>query len=384
MALDPVAAGPPPVDRMDGTPQRIVDVTSVVLGRAFCSPFAISSGSTSRLESVFVRLTVDGGAGIAGVGETTAMTAYTGETTVGIRDVIESVLAPAVTGHALFDLAGLHERMDKAVRGRSLAKAAIDMAVFDAQARTLGVPVAPLLGGQVRHAVQLAWVIGLGDISAVVDEAVSKADQGFTHIKVKGGMEPRRDLMLIQELSRCLPPSVQTSIDLNEGYDLPTAMSTLRRMQDAGLAMVEQPVPAWDVEGLRRLTRTLDLRVVADESLQSVHDALHLASRRACDIFNVKVLKVGGLYRARQVAAIAEAAGIPVKVGSMPELGVATIAAAHFAAATPCATVPADLVGPLLVERDVIDTTAFETPGVLALPTGPGCGVDAVEVMAAT
>lgn len=377
MALDSVAAGPLGAEAANGPAAvRIAGVTTVVQERAYRSPFDISSGSTSRLESVFVRLAVDGSSGVVGVGETTPMTAFSGETTAGIRDVIETVLAPAVTGRPLFDAAGLHQRMDEAVRGRSLAKAALDMAVFDAQARTLGVSVAALLGGRVRPSVQVAWVIGLGEIAAIVEEAVGKAQQGFGHIKVKGGTEPRRDVALVQELARCLPPGVEIAIDLNEGYDVATALPALRRMQEAGLAVAEQPVPAWDVDGLHRLTQALDLTVVADESLQSLHDALRLASSRACDAFNVKVLKVGGLYRARQVAAVAEAAGIAIKVGSMPELGVATVAAAHFAAATPCATVPADLVGPLLVESDVVQTAAYDTPGVLTLPDGPGFGID--------
>lgn len=354
--------------------RAITRVSTTVVSRAYQTPFAISSGSTPRLTSVLVSLTAGD---TVGIGETTEMTAYSGETTAGIVDVIESVLTPAVLGCPLFDLAGLHQRMDAAVRGRSLAKAAIDMAAVDALGRALNVSAGALLGGRVRDTVDIAWVIGLGEIDAIVAEAVAKAGAGYRHIKVKGGLDQRRDAELVEELCRSLPPGVDLAMDFNEAYEVGTALPTLQRMQRAGLAIAEQPVPGWDAEGLARLTQVLELRVMADESLHSIHDALRLARMQACDVFNIKLLKVGGFYRARQVAAIAEAAGIAVKVGSMPELGVATVAAAHFAAATPIASVPADLVGPLLVDSDIIDPLPFTSrPGQVVLPEGPGLGVD--------
>lgn len=354
--------------------RAITRVSTTVVSRAYQTPFAISSGSTPRLTSVLVSLTAGD---TVGIGETTEMTAYSGETTAGIVDVIESVLTPAVLGCPLFDLAGLHQRMDAAVRGRSLAKAAIDMAAVDALGRALNVSAGALLGGRVRDTVDIAWVIGLGEIDAIVAEAVAKAGAGYRHIKVKGGLDQRRDAELVEELCRSLPPGVDLAMDFNEAYEVGTALPTLQRMQRAGLAIAEQPVPGWDAEGLARLTQVLELRVMADESLHSIHDALRLARMQACDVFNIKLLKVGGFYRARQVAAIAEAAGIAVKVGSMPELGVATVAAAHFMAATPIASVPADLVGPLLVDSDIIDPLPFTSrPGQVVLPDGPGLGVD--------
>ena len=369
--MDTVAAAE---DAVETASQAIAQVSARVVSRAYRTPFAISSGATPRLESVLVSVRTQDA---AGTGETTAMTAYSGETTAGVIDVIESVLTPAVLGHPLFDLAGLHKRMDEAVRGRSLAKAAIDMAAIDAQGRMLGVAAGALLGGRVRDAIDTAWVIGLGEIEATVAEAAAKAGEGYRHIKVKGGLDPRRDAELVEELCRALPAGVELAIDFNEAYDLGTALPTLQRMQRAGLALAEQPVPGWDAEGLARLTAALDLRVMADESVQSIHDAMRLAHMNACDVFNIKLLKVGGLYRARQVAAIAEAAGIAVKVGSMPELGLATMAAAHFAAATPVASVPADLIGPLLVDDDIIDPAPFlARPGQVILPDGPGLGVD--------
>jgi L-Ala-D/L-Glu epimerase len=364
-----------PVGPRTSAAARIESVSVEVVRRRYLISFDISSGATPELVSLLVRITA---AGEEGVGETTPMTAYSGETLEGLRDVIEQWLVPAVVGRSVFDLAGLHLAMDGAIRGRPQAKAALDMALVDLQGRLLDVPATALLGGRTRERVDIAWVVGLGDVETTVREALARAEQGFRHIKVKGGVDPRRDLELVSELARSLPEGVEIGLDANEGYELPGAMAALRKMEAAGLALIEQPLPAWDLRGMARLAATLDLQVAADESLRSVHDAATLARLRACDVFNVKLLKVGGLYRARQIAGVAEAEGIPIKVGSMPELGVATLAAAHFAAATPMARVAADLVGPLMVETDVLAAPRLDLehcPGHVTVPSGPGLGL---------
>lgn len=358
----------------------VIEAVSVeAVRRRYRVPFGISSGSTAEITSLLVRVASDG---VTGIGETTPMTAYSGETSAGLEEVITRYLKPAVLGSPLFDLAGLHERMDQAIRSRPLAKAALDMALVDLQGRLLGVPATALLGGRVREKIPIAWVVGLDDVEATVDEAVERAAHGFRHIKVKGGVEIDRDVELVSLLGERLPRGVELGLDANEGYERPAALRALRRMERAGLSLVEQPLPGWDHRGMAEVAKALDLLVAADESLYSLHDAANLARLHACDVFNIKLLKVGGLHRARQVAAIAEAEGIAVKVGSMPELGVATLAAAQFAAATPGATVAADLVGPLMVESDILASpvlTLDACPGYVPVPCGPGLGLTLVD-----
>ncbi|MGW5680243.1 enolase C-terminal domain-like protein [Streptomyces sp. NPDC003860] len=174
-----------------------------------------------------------------------------------------------------------------------------------------------------------------------------------------------------------VPATVELCLDANEGYVPGTAARTVARLADAGLDLVEQPLPHWDLAGMAALRRTGAVRVMADESMQSLHDAMEIVRRGAADVLNIKILKVGGLHRARQIAALAEAAGLAVKLGTMPELGVATLAAAHLAAALPHATVPADLVGPLLVTEDPLAGAVFAPAahtGHVDLPTTAGLG----------
>ncbi|MCP9963712.1 hypothetical protein LUX05_24165 [Streptomyces somaliensis] len=222
-----------------------------------------------------------------------------------------------------------------------------------------------------------AWVVGLGTPREMTEEAAEYAARGFTHVKLKGGEDPDRDVALVRAVRAAVPDGVELCLDANEGYDPSTAARTVARLGEEGLDLVEQPLPRWDLAGMAALRGRGGPRVMADESLQSLHDAMEIVRRGAADVLNVKVLKVGGLHRARQIAALAEAAGLTVKIGSMPELGVATLAAAHLAAALPHATVPADLVGPLLVAEEPLAPLAFAgaaDTGRVDLPGAPGLG----------
>ncbi|WOI60526.1 mandelate racemase/muconate lactonizing enzyme family protein [Streptomyces fradiae] len=354
---------------------KIVSIRSQVVRAPYRRPFAISSGTSPDLVTLVVEVRADDGT--TGYGEASPMTAYTGETLEGLRAALTGHVAPALVGRDPRDLAGAHAAMDAAIRGQRLAKAALDLALHDLAGRAAGWPAHLLLGGRVRDAVPTAWVVGLGTVGEMTEEAAAYAARGFTHVKVKGGADPDRDVELVRGVRAAVPEGTELSLDANEGYDPSTAARTVARLGDAGLDLVEQPLPRWDLAGMAALRGRGGPRVMADESLQSLHDALEIVRRGAADVLNIKILKVGGLHPARQVAALAEAAGLAVKIGTMPELGVATLAAAHLAAALPHATVPADLVGPLLVEADPLAPAAFagaRDTGVVALPDAPGLG----------
>jgi o-succinylbenzoate synthase len=304
------------------------------------------------------------------------MTAYTGETLAGLESAVKDLLVPALTGRGLHGIAEAHAVMDRTVRGQHLAKAALDIALHDLVATEAGLPVHALLGGAARGTVPIAWVVGLGAVNEVVAEATAYAGRGFTHIKVKGGADPSRDLALVRALKDALPEDVETSLDANEGYSRADALSTLLKMDAAGLSIIEQPLARWDLLGLAELRDRLEMRVMVDESVQSIYDALSVIRAAAADIINIKILKVGGLYRARQIVGLAEAAGIAVKVGSMPELGLGTLAGLHLAVSTPAGSVPADLIGPMMVHGDDVAPDVFTAgqSGSLFTPTGPGLG----------
>lgn len=357
---------------------RIAWVRARAVRAPYLVPFAIAGGTTDVLESLLVEIADADGR--TGMGEVNPMAAYSGVGLDEVRRCVDEALAPALVGVPAAP-GPAHAAMDRAASGAvaRLAKAGVDIALHDLQARALGVPVHQLLGGAQRAEVDLAWVVGLRPVADTVAEARDRAGLGYRTIKLKIGVDPDRDLAAVRAVREALP-DVRLRLDANGGYDPPTAVRVLRALSDCALELVEQPVAGRDIAGLARVRAETGLRILADESLQTTADALALVRADACDAFNVKITKPGGLYRARQVAAIAEAAGLDVMVGSMPELGVATAAGLHFALSLPAQPHACELLGPFMVRHDVIAEGGLQlVDGRLRLGARrPGLGVELV------
>lgn len=339
------------------------------------TPFAIAGGTLDVMESALVEIRDADGA--VGLGEVNPMPPYSGLTLAQVRSLLEGPLRTAVVG-AAGSPGVAHAKMDRVASGPAarLAKAAIDIALHDLRARRQGMSVAELLGGAQRDAVPLAWVVGLGDVDATIEEAVSRAREGYRTLKLKIGRDPQRDVAVVGAVREALPDCA-LRVDANAGYDVETAVDVLGRLADCGLELAEQPVPPGDNSKLAEVRRRTGVPIMADESLQTTADAISLLRSDACDVLNVKVTKLGGLHRAQQVAAIAEAAGVPIMVGSMPEMGVATAAGLEFARALPSNDHACELLGPFMLERDVIEPGRLRAAdGLLSgEPDGAGLGL---------
>jgi muconate cycloisomerase len=346
-------------------------------------PFVIAGGASPSATNVFVALTSDDGT--VGYGEAAPMTAYSGETAANVQSVLEEQFFPMLRGRNPLDIEALHADLDARLQGHSFAKAAIDFACYDLAGRALGLPAYALLGGKCRDRVPLAWAVGFGTTEEMIAESVTYARAGFPTIKIKIGRDPAIDLEVVREVRRAIGRDVAIRVDANQGYDRITARRVLPRMEEENLQLIEQPIARWDIDGMAELCRDLETPIMADESLYSLNEAFQLARRGAADIFNIKILKPGGLFRSRQVAGIAEAAGIPCIVGSMPEMGVGTAAGLHFAAATRVVTYPSELIGPLMFDGDVLAGNPLgdlaRVPGYLTVSDAPGLGVTLDETV---
>jgi muconate cycloisomerase len=339
--------------------------------------FDIAGGKSSSVKSVLVRMTDD--QGLSGCGEAVPMPAYSGQTVQGVVEALEVYLFPALLAGDVHSIEQLHEIMGQAIKEQPMAKAAIDLAYHDLVARRLGVPVYELLGGRCRERVALSWAIGLGEPEQLVQEAQEMIGRGYRSIKFKIGIDPERDLEVVARARETVGEGISLRVDANEGYSYREAASVLPRMERYSLQLIEQPLPRWDIEGMQRLCSKLNTPLLADESLYSVHDALQLIKQHAADLFNIKLMKVGGLRPAMNVAAIARAANIGCMVGSMPELGLATMAGAHFALATSQVQYPCELIGPQMTDSDVVQQELYalhDDEICIPAPAGPGLGVD--------
>ncbi|MFF5990979.1 muconate cycloisomerase family protein [Prauserella flavalba] len=355
----------------------VASVRTVVVDLPLRRPHRFKSMSATRQSYLVVRLRTEGGA--EGIGEAVVPGGpwWGGESVESMKVMVDEYLAPQLTGADVSRVDLVMDRLDRVAARNSFAKAAVEMAMFDAWGRALGVPVYQLLGGLYRESIPVTWALGADDSEVVFAEAEEKLSSGLhSSFKLKmGALDPAADTARVASVARAIGDKASVRVDLNAAWDEPTSARWLPVLEEAGVDLVEQPVPGWNVDALRRLAARLTIPVMADESLLTPHDALRLVGQEAADIFSLKVHKHGGLSATRRVAAVAEAAGVPCHGGSSIESSIGTAAAAHAYAAIRGVTFGCELFGPLLLAEDLVTEPLTYADGALRVPSGPGLGV---------
>ncbi|MBT9160030.1 MAG: L-Ala-D/L-Glu epimerase [Dehalococcoidia bacterium] len=293
-------------------------------------PFIIALESISEVEEIIVRVVDD--AGHEGWGEgspSRRILSSTADTIICALDV----LSPLLLGDNPCRLGYVVDRMDQALEGNSPAKAALDIALHDLVGRIYGEPVWRLLGGCRAEPVETDFTVGIDTPEAMAIEARGLIRKGFRTIKVKVGENPARDVERIRRIREAVGDGVTLRIDANQGWTRVEAVWSLSRMAELDIEFVEQPVPAWDIEGLAWVRQHSPIAVMADESAHSPQDAWRISHAGAADYINIKLMKAGGLRRASEIATICRAAGIPNMIGGMIESNLSATAAVHFAMA---------------------------------------------------
>ena len=312
---------------------------------------------------------------------------YFGESTLIAKTLIENYLGPALIGVELGDFVEMHARMDAVVKGYPYSKAALDFAAYDVTGRWLNVPVYTLLGGKARSRVLVTHSIGLISIAEAAQEVAKVAAEGIKTIKIKIGVDPKRDIEMVRTIRETVGDDVELCVDANEGYRTAgEAIMTVRAMEKYRLKYVEQPVMG--IERIAEVARAIDPPVMADESAWNAHDVIQISEARAAEIVSIYTTKPGGLYKAMEVAAVCRAAGIVCNVNGSVETGVGNLANIHLAAAAPAATLscvvpvstPAEWqtgqVGGIYYRDDLIAAPMRLVDGAIEVPTGPGMGID--------
>lgn len=292
--------------------------------------FRTALGATDEQEEVIVRLRTEDGQ--EGWGEASPSAAIVGAT-VGTTLCALELLVPAVLGEDPRRIGYLVHKMDRAMLGQAPAKAAVDMALHDLAGRITGEPVWRMLGGHRTERVDTDFTVGIDAPETMASEAKDLVAQGFRTIKVKAGEDPEVDVARVQAVRRAVGDGVAIRIDANQGWTPSQAVWALAAMSDCSVEFVEQPVAAENIEGLSWVRARSEVPVMADEAVHSPEDALRVIRAEAADYVNIKLMKAGGLWRARQIATICHAAGVHNMIGGMVESNLSTAAAVHFAMA---------------------------------------------------
>ena len=318
--------------------------------------------------------------GVVGWGEVAPWSVFTGTAEANATG-IHHYLRPLLIGADPLKISTLMRQIDKALVGHTEGKAAVEMALFDIVGKHLGMPVAQLLGGYYRSHVPLSVSIANPDFEEDLAFAKRLVAQGVNIFKVKTGFSSHReDLRRLERLRADLPPTVDLRVDYNQGLDPWDAIRQIRDVEAFRPTFIEQPVKRDQRAAMAAITRAIDTPIMADESVFSPAEAIEMVRGEIADLVSIKIMKSGGMVRGREIASIAEAAGITAYGGTMFEGGLAIAAGLHMVAATPNIALGAEFyTSTWVMGVDILENPIEIDNGMTRVPTGPGLGVDIDE-----
>jgi L-Ala-D/L-Glu epimerase len=333
---------------------------------------------TPVLEYNIVRIETD--SGLIGVGEAQADVGFFGDTVEAVNVAVVDYLGPQLVGKDPLQRDYLLGLLD--FRGHTCARSGLDMALHDLAGKVLGTSVAVLLGGAHKRSVPVAIEIAGGPPQAMAAECLSFMARGVRAFKPKIGGHPDQDAERLCAIREAVGPSVSLRADANQGYTPKEAIRLCHLVaeQRVDLELLEQPVPAWDLQGMAFVRRAVAVPIEADESCYSMQDAMEIVRHEAADVLNVKLGKAGGFQNAKKIAAIAEAAGLRCVLGTAFGLGLEVAAKLHLASSTMTVVDAVEftelgLHPNLLAPPDDVRLGLPLADGDLPVPDGPGLGV---------
>lgn len=355
-------------------------ITEVRLGKISVPlrvPFKTAVRSVSSVEDVIVEVHTDTGA--VGYGEAPPTGAVTGDTTGAIVGALQDHIIKTVVGRDVDDFENLMQALNGCIYKNTSAKAAMDMALWDLYGQLYNIPVYKLMGGG-RKEIITDITISVNPPDEMARDAVDAVRRGYDTLKVKVGAHPELDVARLSAIRQAVGNETRIRIDANQGWEPKQAVRLLNQMQEKGLDIefVEQPVKAHDIDGLRYVTERSYVPVLADESVWSPDDALHIMQTRAADLINIKLMKCGGLYNALKIASAAEVYGVECMLGCMLEAKISVNAAVHLACAKNIIT-KIDLDGPVLCSEDPILGGAVFEEQKITVSDEPGLGIKGIE-----
>jgi o-succinylbenzoate synthase len=340
------------------------------------SPFETSFGRTTRRRILIVRVFDKTGA--SGYGECVAGEGpfFNHETVDTAWLITAKYIGPLLT-QASVETAGDVNGALTTIRGNRMAKAGVEAAVWDLEAKLAGRPLWQHLGG-VRDEINCGVSIGLQKTTdALIDKVTHELESGYQRIKIK--IKPGRDVQLVEEI-RARFPDITLSVDANSAYSLDGDLRVLKQLDEYNLLMIEQPLAPGDLVDHAKLQREIKTRICLDESIVNLTDARHAHELGSCRIINIKLGRVGGHTEGQLIQAYALEQGIPVWCGGMLEAGIGR--AHNIALSTlPGFSLPGDVsASERYWEQDIIDPpVTVSRQGTIKAPTTPGIGYEVNE-----
>ena len=354
-----------------------LDLHPVAVPRAYATQIAQEGGGArqqvEKSQFLFVEATTDSG-----------LTGWGGISDVPVSespdiDTLKEQLSRLLIGRDPFDLQQLHADLRDAfpfsaeLEFPRLVSAGADMLCYDLQAQAAGVPVFKLLGGSHRRHVHVSWVAFIrDDLDLLREEIREKTAAGFDAFKLKVGVDIDLDDERLAVMREAAGPQANIKIDPNGGWTLDEALVNIPRLARHNISGVETPVAFRDSKELAVLRKQVDVPLI--EHVMTADDAIRYIRDESLDWFNIATTGCGGIWPARNIAEMAQAAGVGLLLGSTVEMGPGTLAQLHLAAAIHDLTLPSDLIGPAMYADDVLETPLCYQSSRLAVPETIGIG----------
>lgn len=339
------------------------------------TPFKTALRQVEAIEDVVLELHTN--TEHKGYGEAPPTVAITGDSLESILAGLRDCILPALMGCEVADLANNCMRIQQAMNGNTSAKAAAEIAVYDLHAQALGMPLYKALGGGTPR-LTTDLTISVNDTVTMLADIDAALARGYRELKIKVGKEPSGDIERLRGIYLAVGDRARLRIDANQGWTATQTIDVLRTLEREGAVfdLLEQPVPALDVEGMKAIkTAGLATPLMADESAFSLDQVQMLISNSAADIINIKLMKTGGISQAVAIADYCRQQSTPCLMGCMLEGAISASAAVHVAIAHADVISRTDLDGPSLGAFNPVDGNVVFNDAVITVGERPGLGI---------
>lgn len=353
---------------------KITDIRFGMLRVPLKTPFKTALRTVDKVEDIVVMVHTDDGR--VGYGEAPATAVITGDTHGSIVDAIRHYIAPRLIGQDVADLNRITKLIQDTMEKNTSAKAAVEIAVYDLWGQLYGAPLYKLLGGG-DPVITTDITISVDYIDKMVADSIAAVERGFESLKIKVGKDIGVDIERVRAIYAAVEDRALLRLDANQGWTAKEAVYALHTLEDAGvrLELVEQPVKARDLEGMRYVTERVHTPIMADESVFGPAEVMDLIRMRAADIINIKLMKTGGISNAIRIADIAGLYGIECMIGCMLETSISVAAAVHVAVAKSNVITKVDLDGPSLCAYNPVDGGVNFNESEISISDAPGLGI---------
>ncbi|MCJ7591733.1 MAG: dipeptide epimerase [Woeseiaceae bacterium] len=341
-------------------------------------PFKTALRTVDYMEDVVIVLETD--TGHKGFGSAPATAVITGETHGSIIEAIRTIILPAIKNEDIQNLNHVVDLIQGSMYKNFSAKAAVEIAVYDLFAQSLGAPLYKILGGG-EPVLSTDLTISVDYIDKMVQDAIDAADRGFEALKIKVGKDMRVDIERVKAIYAAVSDRALIRLDANQGWTPKQTVTALRELESSGVEIefIEQPVRGNDVEGMKYVTERVTTAVMADESSFGPREVIDLIQMRGADIINIKLMKTGGISNAIKIADIAALYDVDCMMGCMLETAIGVSAAAHVAVAKASSITRVDLDAPLLATiNPVVGGVSFDGSEI-SISDAPGLGIETIS-----